>query len=90
MLRNIQKCTIAEAQRVTGDPNWRISFDKLEKFLGLIIAQEVIGSQTLPILSVWNRLWGCALFSKTMSRHRFLEIMNYLRLDLKSERRRNL
>ena len=24
MLRNIQKCTLAEAQRVTSDPNWRI------------------------------------------------------------------
>ena len=33
---------------------------------------------------------GCALFSKTMPRHRFLEIMKYLRFDLKSERRRNL
>ena len=90
MLRNIQKCTVAEAQRVMGHPNWRISFDELEKFLGLIIAQENIGGQTLPILSVWNRLWGCALFSKNMPRHRFLEIMKYLRFDLKSERRRNL
>ena len=90
MLRNIQKCTIAEAQRVTGDPKWRISVDELEKFLGLIIAQEVIGGQTLPILSMWNRLWECALFSKTMPRHRCLEIMKYPRFDLKSERRRNL
>ena len=90
MLRNIQKCTIAEAQRVTGDPNWKISLDELEKFLGLIIARGVIGGRTLPILSMWNRLWGCALFSKTMPRHRFLEIMKYLRFDLKSERRQNL
>ena len=90
MLRNIQKCTIAEAQRVKGDPNWRISLDELEKFLGLIIARGVIGGGILSILSMWKRLWGCALFSKTMSRHRFLEIMKYLRFDLKSERRRNL
>ena len=39
---------------------------------------------------MWNRLWGWALFSKTMPRDRFLEIMKYLRFDLKSERRRNL
>ena len=90
MLRNIQHCTTAEAQRVTRDPNWTISLDELEKFLGLIIARGVIGGRTLPILSLWNRLWGCALFSKTMPRHRFLEIMTYLRFDLKSERRRNL
>ena len=37
MLRNIQKSTTAEAQRVTGDPNWQISLDELEKFLGLMI-----------------------------------------------------
>ena len=90
MLINIKKSTIAEAQRVTDDPNWRISFDELERFLGLIIVQEVIGGQTFPILSVWNRLWGSALFSKTMPRHRFLEIMKYLRFDLKLEKRRNL
>ena len=90
MLRNYQKCTIAEAQRVMGDPNWRIFLDDLEKFLGLIIARGVIGGRTLPILSMWKRLWGCTLFSKTMPRHRFLEIMKYLRFDLKSERRRNL
>ena len=38
MLRNTRKCTIAEAQRVMGDLNWRISLDELEKFLGLMIA----------------------------------------------------
>ena len=90
MLRNIQKCTIAETQRVTVDPNWRISLDELKKFLGLIIARGVIGGETLPILSMRNRLWECALFSKTMPRHRFLEIMKYLRFNLKSKRRRNL
>ena len=90
MLRNIQKCTIAEAQRVTGDPNWKISLDDLEKFLGLIIARGFIGSQTLPILGMWNKLRGCVLFSKNMPRYRFLEIMKYIRFDLKSERKRNL
>ena len=90
MLRNIQKCTIAEAQRVTGNPNWGISLDELKKFLGLIIARGVIGGRTLPIPSMRNKLWGCVLFSSTMPRHRFLEIMKYLRFDLKSERKRNI
>ena len=90
MLKNIQNCTIAEAQRVTGDPNWGISLDELDKFLGLNIARGVIGGRTSLILSMWNRLWGCALFSKTMPRHRFLEIMKHLRFDLKSQRRGNL
>ena len=51
MLRNIQKCTVAEAQRVTGDSNWGISWNELEKFLGLCIAREVIGGRKSPIHS---------------------------------------
>ena len=57
MPRNIQKCTIAEAQQITGNPNRSISLDELEKFLGLIIAQELIGGEISPILSRCNRLW---------------------------------
>ena len=90
MLKNIHKCTITEAQPVTGDPNLRILLDELEKFLGFIIARGVISGRILLILNMWNRLWGCVLFSKTMPRHRFLKIIKYLRFDLKSERRRNL
>ena len=90
MLRNIQKRTIAETQGVAGDPNWRISLDELGKFLRLIISRRIIGGRTLPILSMWKRLWGCALLSKTVPRHRFLEIMKYLQFDLKFEKRRNL
>ena len=82
--------TIAEAQRVTDDPNWRIPLDELVKFLGLIIARGVVGGRALPTLSMWKRLWRYALFTKTMPRHRFPEIMKYLRLKVKSERRRNL
>ena len=58
-------------------------------FLVLSLPEET-GGRTLPILSVWNRLWRCALFSKTMPGHRFLEIMKHVRFYLKSERRRNL
>jgi len=32
----------------------------------------------------------CVLFSKSMPRDRFIEIMKYLRFDVKSERTRNL
>jgi len=77
-------------RRVSGDPNSRIPLDELGKFLGLIIARGVTGGRTLVIISVWNRLWGYALFSKSIPRKRFLEIMKYLNFDLKSERKQNL
>ena len=66
-LRNIQKCTVADAKRVTGDLNWKLSLEKLQKYLGLIITQGVSGSQTLPILMLWNMLRGCPLFGETVS-----------------------
>ena len=36
MLRHIQKCTIAEAQRVTNDTKWTVTLDELDKFIGLV------------------------------------------------------
>ena len=86
MLRNIRKCTEAEAQQVTKNPNWTISLDDLEKFIGLIIARGAIGGRNLPTKSMWDSVWGCPLFISTMPRNKFLEIIRYLRFDLKSER----
>ena len=90
MLRHIQKCTIAEAQRVTNDTKWTVTLDELDKFIGLVIARGVIAGRNLPIKSLWDQSWGCPLFNATMPRRRFLEIMKYLRFDLKSERKRQL
>ena len=39
---------------------------------------------------MWSAIWGCNLFSKTMPRYRFLEIIKCLRFNQKSERRQNL
>ena len=89
MLRHLQKCTIAEGQRVTG-ADWNVSLEELEKFLGLVIARGVVGGRTLPIKNMWDGTWGCSLFSKTMSRDRFLSIMRFLRFDFKTERRRRI
>ena len=52
MLRNIQKCTEAEAQQVTRNPNWTITLEDLEKFIGLIIARRATGGRNLPIKSM--------------------------------------
>ena len=90
MLRNIQKCSKAEAQRVTKNPNWTISLDDLEQFIGFIIARGAIGGRNLPIKSMWDSVWGCPLFNSTMPRNKFLEIMRYFRFDFKSEKRTNL
>lgn len=75
---------------MTENDDWSVSLEELDKFFGLIIARGVTGSRTLPLKSMWNSEWGCPLFSKTMARNRFLEILKYLRFDIKSERRQRL
>ena len=77
MLRNIQKCTIAEAHRAPGNNNWTVALNELDKFVGLIVARGVIGGKTLPIKSMWDKSWGCLWFNATMPCWRFLEIMKY-------------
>ena len=62
MLRHIQKCTIAEAQRVTNDTKWTVTLDELDKFIGLVIARGVIAGRNLPIKSLWDQSWGCPPF----------------------------
>ena len=76
MLRNVRKCTEAEAQRVTKNPNWTISLDDLEKFIGLIIGRGAIDGRNLPIKSMWESVWSFPLFDSTMPRNKFLEIVN--------------
>ena len=90
MLRNIQKCTTAEARRATGNNSWTVALDELDKFVELIVARGVKGERTLRMKSMWKKSWGRPLFNASMPRWRFLEIIKYLRLDLKTERRRNL
>jgi len=90
MFRHIQKCTNAEGQRVTKEKDWFVTLDELDKFIGLVICRGIIGGRNLPLKSMWNISWGCPLFNKTMARTRFLEIMKYLRFDLKTERRQHL
>jgi len=58
MLRNIQKCAISEAQRVTGDVNWNVTLHELDRFVGLIITRGVLWQRGLPCSGLWNSSWG--------------------------------
>ena len=67
-----------------------MSLHELDKFIGFVIARDVIGGQKFSLKSFWGKSWGCQIFSQAMPRDRFVEIMRFLRFDLKTERRRNL
>ena len=56
MLRNIQKCTISEAQRVPGNANWMVTLEELDKFIGLIITRGVFGQRVCHVLTCGIRL----------------------------------
>ena len=47
-LRHTRKCTITESQRVTENDKWSVILDKLDKFIGLVIARGVFDGRTLP------------------------------------------
>jgi hypothetical protein len=89
MLRRIQKFTIAEAIRRTGS-DWTLSLGELEAFIGLLYARGLMGAKNIPISELWGEKWGNKIFSKTMTRDRFNEIMRYIRFDDKPSRSQRL
>ena len=73
MLRNIRKCTVAEANRISDKINWDVMLDELDKFIGLVIVQGILGQRDLPMESLWESTWGFPMFNNTLSRQRFKE-----------------
>lgn len=76
-------------KRIFGQ-EWEIDLRTLEKFIGLVITRGVVGARNWPVKEMWDTKWGCSVFSQTLGRDRFLEIMKSLRFDIRTERRRNL
>ena len=76
-------------KRIFGE-DWEIDLHTLEKFIGLVITRGVIGARNWPLKDLWDTKWGCSVFSETMGRDQFIEIMKCLQFDIQAERRRNL
>ena len=90
MLRNIRKCTVAEANCISDEINWNATLDELDKFIGLVIGRKILGQSDLPVESLWESIWGFLMFNNTLSTQRFKEIKRFLRFDLKSHRRQRV
>ena len=80
ILWHVQHCTETQGKEVKGD-SWNLSIDELELFLGLVIACGIVGSHTMPLLEFWSGKWGNKLFTETMSRDRFFDILQFLYFD---------
>ena len=69
-----------------------MTLDELDKFIGLVIAREILGQRRLPMENLWDTIWGCSIFNKTLSRRRFKEIIRFFCFDgrVKGGKRRYL
>ncbi|XP_011162891.2 piggyBac transposable element-derived protein 4-like [Solenopsis invicta] len=88
-MEHIRKCTEAEAFRVLGT-KWNLSIAKLYTFIALLYARGAYEAKNLDISYLWNKKWGPAFFSKTMSRNSFTEIMRFIRFNDKNQRSQRL
>ena len=60
---------------------------ELEKFIGLQIARGVLTGKNTPIHQLWSKEWEHTIFSKTINRDHYKELMKRLRFDNCSTRR---
>ena len=74
MDKNIRKSTVTEAHRVSDRMNWDLTLDKLDKFIGLVIARGILGQRGLPLESSWDTTCVYPMFNRTLSRSRFKNI----------------
>ena len=77
MVRNIRNITVTEAHHVSSRMNWDVTLDELDKFIGLIIAREILGKKGLPVESLLDTTWECPMFNKTLLRSRFKDKMRF-------------
>ena len=87
ILRSIVKYTTEEAHQ-RGDTNFSLSLSDLEAFIALQYARGLYGKNH-PVSFLYNKEYGIPIFSKTMPRDRFLNILKYLRVDDKPNRKRS-
>lgn len=88
MLRNIQRCTEAEGNRVNG--NWTVSLGEIETFIGLCYAKGVLCGSKTPRRSLWSDKYGIPIFKDSMTRDAFEQILRYMRFEQRSERKERL
>ena len=88
-MKRMQHCTEIEVRRRSGDNNWKLSLMNLMLSLPYCIFGCFTCKRTLnPRIVVYKML--NQIFTETVSRDRFKEIMLYLRFDIKSTRSQRL
>lgn len=89
-MRHIKLCTETEARRRTQDDSWTVDIEELDAFVAIMYARGVYGAKNFPLKGLWSTVWGPPFFRQTMGRNRFVEILKYVRFDIKSTRSERL
>ena len=89
IIKEIIKCTEAEAQNKLNQPSWRVSKEEIYCMLGIMFGRGII-AKGQPLHFLWNSTWGAPFFRQAMPRDRFKELVRYLRFDLRATRRERI
>lgn len=87
LMNKIRHCTEVEANRIKpNNSHWKLSSLSFDKFIGVTIARGIFGAKNQPMHSYWETDYGIPIIQRTMSRNVYLEILRFLRFDVKSTR----
>ena len=89
IIDNIIKCTEIEAQNKSGNQNWKTSRSEIHQLFAVMLARGVL-ARGQPVRHIWSKKWGPAIFQKIMARDRYLELIRYIRFDVRTTRTERL
>lgn len=87
LLENICKWTNKEGATVLKEKWNNVVVKELNVFIGVLILIGVYKSRNEPVIQLWSKNDGRAIFNKAMSRNRFQELLRCLRFDDAAARR---
>ncbi|XP_048856957.1 uncharacterized protein LOC125724056 [Brienomyrus brachyistius] len=83
MLQTITECTVHQARRT--EPDWKLAINELMAFISILFVRAIM-SPIGAITDCWSENFLVPVIKETMSRGRFLTIMQHLRFDDKDTR----
>jgi len=86
IMKYIRTCTESEAFRVLGT-KWSLTEAKLDAFIAILYARGAYEAKNLNVLYSWNKKWGPAFFSQSMSKNCITKILRFIRFDKKKSER---
>ena len=88
LLEHIREFTMAHAR--TTKPNFELKVEELHKFIGLLYLRGIMHQRNYPLEHLWSTTMGCPAFNRTMPRDRMRAIKQFIRFDVRQDRRANL